>query len=392
MHRSPTPFDLGPVHFIGIGGIGMSGIAEIMLRRGYTVQGSDARASANTERLATLGARIFVGHDAAYVAGASAIVHSSAIRDDNPEMAAGRAARIPLVRRAEMLAELMRLRFSIAVGGTHGKTTTTSMIAAVLDAGGMDPTVVNGGIINAYGANAKVGEGEWIVVEADESDGTFLKLHSTVAVVTNIDPEHLDHHGDFAGLKRAFAGFVRNIPFYGFAAVCVDDADVQEMIAEIENRRTRRLWPQSTGRGPRGRRDHGTLPARPSPCVSPTRTGMPSRHRGCHHPDGGDAQCAERLWPPSRWAGNSAWRRTTIKAGLAMFGGVRRRFTTTGVVRRHPGDRRLRPPSDRDRQRAGGGARDHRRKGDRGRAAGTATLGCATCSRISASVSTTPIR
>ncbi len=257
MHRGPSPFDLGPVHFIGIGGIGMSGIAEIMLRRGYTVQGSDARAGANTERLATLGATVFIGHDAAHVSGASAIVHSSAIRPDNPEMIAGRAARIPLVRRAEMLAELMRLRFSVAVGGTHGKTTTTSMIAAVLDAGGMDPTVVNGGIINAYGANAKVGEGDWIVVEADESDGTFLKLHATVAVVTNIDPEHLDHHGDFAGLKRAFADFVRNIPFYGFAAVCVDDRRCSGDGVRRREPPPDRLRPQPSGRGPRGRRDDG---------------------------------------------------------------------------------------------------------------------------------------
>ena len=186
--RRPVPFELGPVHFIGIGGIGMSGIAEIMLRIGYTVQGSDAKASANTERLEKLGAKIFIGHEGTQVEGASAIVYSTAVKQDNPEMQAARERRLPLVRRAEMLAELMRLQFSVAVGGTHGKTTTTSMIAALLDAGGLDPTVVNGGIINAYGTNAKVGEGDWIVVEADESDGTFLKLKSTVAVVTNIDP------------------------------------------------------------------------------------------------------------------------------------------------------------------------------------------------------------
>jgi UDP-N-acetylmuramate--alanine ligase len=171
--RRPVPFELGPVHFIGIGGIGMSGIAEIMIRIGYTVQGSDAKASANTERLEKLGARIFIGQDAANVEGASAIVYSTAVKADNPEMAAGRDKRLPLVRRAEMLAELMRLQFSVAVGGTHGKTTTTSMVAALLDAGGLDPTVVNGGIINAYGTNAKVGEGDWIVVEADESDGSL---------------------------------------------------------------------------------------------------------------------------------------------------------------------------------------------------------------------------
>src|ERR1700749_3949023 len=237
MHRRPAPFDLGPVHFIGIGGIGMSGIAEIMLRIGYTVQGSDAKASANTERLEKLGARIFIGHDAAHVEGASAIVYSTAVKPDNPEMAAGRERRLPLVRRAEMLAELMRLQFSVAVGGTHGKTTTTSMVACLLDAGGLDPTVVNGGIINAYGTNAKVGQGEWIVVEADESDGSFLKLRSTVAIVTNIDAEHLDHWGDFEAVKKGFRDFVENIPFYGFAAVCTDHPEVQAMAARVENRR-----------------------------------------------------------------------------------------------------------------------------------------------------------
>src|SRR3954463_11980148 len=233
--RRPVPFELGPVHFIGIGGIGMSGIAEIMIRIGYTVQGSDAKASANTERLEKLGARIFIGHSPESIDGAPAIVYSTAVKPDNPEMVAGREKRLPLVRRAEMLAELMRLQFSVAVGGTHGKTTTTSMIATLLDAGGLDPTVVNGGIINAYGTNAKVGEGDWIVVEADESDGTFLRLKSTVAVVTNIDPEHLDHYGTFDAAKKAFRDFVENVPFYGFAAVCLDHPEVQALAATVEN-------------------------------------------------------------------------------------------------------------------------------------------------------------
>src|SRR5471030_3292634 len=237
MNRRPVPFDLGPVHFVGIGGIGMSAIAEIMLRIGYQVQGSDARAGANTERLEKLGAKVFIGHDAGHIDGASAVVFTSAVKADNPELAAARARRIPLVRRAEMLAELMRLQYSVAVGGTHGKTTTTSMVTAILDAAGFDPTVVNGGIINAYGANAKVGEGDWIVVEADESDGSFLRLRSTVAVVTNIDPEHLDHYGDFDAVKRAFQDFVENIPFYGFAAVCTDHPEVQAMAARVDNRR-----------------------------------------------------------------------------------------------------------------------------------------------------------
>src|SRR3954470_1675400 len=237
MTSRPIPFELGPVHFIGIGGIGMSGIAEIMLRIGYTVQGSDAKASANTERLEKLGARVFIGHDAAHIEGASAVVYSTAVKADNPEMVAARERRLPLVRRAEMLAELMRLQFSVAVGGTHGKTTTTSMVAAILDAGGLDPTVVNGGIINAYGTNAKVGAGDWIVVEADESDGSFLKLRSTVAVVTNIDPEHLDHWGDFDAVRKGFRDFVENIPFYGFAAVCLDHPEVQALAATVQNRR-----------------------------------------------------------------------------------------------------------------------------------------------------------
>src|SRR5437868_4934931 len=233
----PIPFEIGPVHFVGIGGIGMSGIAEIMLKIGYKVQGSDAKASANTERLEKLGAKVFVGHAAEHVGEASAVVYSTAVKPDNPELHAARERRIPLVRRAEMLAELMRLQFSVAVGGTHGKTTTTSMVAALLDAGGLDPTVVNGGIINAYGTNAKVGEGDWIVVEADESDGTFLRLKSTAAVVTNIDPEHLDHYGDFEAVKKAFRDFVENIPFYGFAAICTDHPEVQALSGRVENRR-----------------------------------------------------------------------------------------------------------------------------------------------------------
>jgi UDP-N-acetylmuramate--alanine ligase len=325
-----TPFELGPVHFIGMGGIGMSGIAEIMLRQGYRVQGSDAKASANMERLGELGARTFIGHAAAHVEGASAIVYSSAIKPDNPEMAAGRALRIPLVRRAEMLAELMRLSFSIAVAGTHGKTTTTSMIAAVLDAGGLDPTVVNGGIINAYGANAKVGEGDWIVVEADESDGTFLRLRSTAAVVTNVDPEHLDHHGDFDNLKRAFQDFVQNIPFYGFAILCVDHPEVQQMASRIENRRlvTYGTNPQAEVRatdiamGPEGARFTVQLtnPDGDTRELGEVSLPMAGRHNVLN---------ALAAIAVARELGVAD---ADIQRGLAGFGGVRRRFTTTGVV------------------------------------------------------------
>ncbi|MEY3259208.1 MAG: UDP-N-acetylmuramate--alanine ligase [Pseudomonadota bacterium] len=329
MNRRPVPFDLGPVHFIGIGGIGMSGIAEIMLRIGYVVQGSDAKASANTERLQKLGAKIFIGHDAAHVEGASAVVYSTAVKGDNPEMVAGRAKRLPLVRRAEMLAELMRLQFSVAVGGTHGKTTTTSMIAALLDAGGMDPTVVNGGIINAYGTNAKVGEGDWIVVEADESDGTFLKLKSTVAVVTNIDPEHLDHYGDFDAVKKAFKDFVENIPFYGFAAICLDHPEVQALAAKVENRRlvTYGINPQAEVRatnvtmGPEGAR----FDVQFSPQDGPV-----TRLIDLHLPMAGDHNVANAL-AAIAIARELGVTDEAIRAGLTGFGGVKRRFTTTGV-------------------------------------------------------------
>ena len=330
MTRRPVPFEIGPVHFIGIGGIGMSGIAEIMLRIGYQVQGSDAKASANTERLEKLGAKVFIGLDAAHVEGASAVVYSTAVKPDNPEMVAGRERRLPLVRRAEMLAELMRLQFSVAVGGTHGKTTTTSMVACLLDAGGLAPTVVNGGIINAYGTNAKVGAGDWIVVEADESDGTFLKLKSTVAIVTNIDPEHLDHYGDFEAVKKAFRDFVENIPFYGFAAVCTDHPEVQAMAARVENRRlvTYGFNPPAEVRahnlsmGPDGARFGVVIQPRDGDYITLD---------DLHLPMAGEHNVLNAL------AAIAVARELSvplgdIRKGLAGFGGVRRRFTTTGVA------------------------------------------------------------
>ena len=329
----PVPFDLGPVHFVGIGGIGMSGIAEIMLKIGYSVQGSDSKASANTERLEKLGAKVFIGHDAAHVSeGVSAMVYSTAVKATNPEMTTARERRIPLVRRAEMLAELMRLQFSIAVGGTHGKTTTTSMVAALLDAAGLDPTVVNGGIINAYGTNAKVGDGDWIVVEADESDGSFLRLKSTVAIVTNIDPEHLDHYGDFDKVRQAFCDFVENIPFYGFAAVCLDHPEVQRLVASIDNRRlvTYGMNPQAQVRadnvemGPDGCRFDVVFQSG-DPSIEPTRIdGLYLPMAGWHNVANALAAIAvARELDVSDEA---------IKSGLAGFGGVKRRFTTTGVV------------------------------------------------------------
>ena len=232
-----VPADIGTIHFIGIGGIGMSGIAEVMHNMGYAVQGSDVAEGYVIEGLRKLGIRVFIGHDAANVDGASVVVTSTAIKRANPEVERAYVRRIPVVRRAEMLAELMRLKSTVAVAGTHGKTTTTSMIAAVLDAGGIDPTVINGGIINSYGSNARLGASDWMVVEADESDGSFLRLDGTVAVVTNIDPEHLDHYGGFDAVKDAFVQFVENVPFYGAALLCLDHPEVQAILPRVRDRR-----------------------------------------------------------------------------------------------------------------------------------------------------------
>lgn len=229
------PKQIGPIHFVGMGGIGMSAIAQVCLAMGYQVQGSDMAANANVERLVNLGAKAFVGHSAENVEGAGVIVVSSAIVHDNPELVAARAAGIPIVLRAEMLAELMRLKASIAIAGTHGKTTTTSLLASVLHAGGVDPTVINGGIIEAFGSNARVGQGDWLVAEADESDGSFLKLPSQIGVITNIDPEHMEHYGDFDGVKRAFAQFISQIPFYGFALAGIDHPVVQELVETVRS-------------------------------------------------------------------------------------------------------------------------------------------------------------
>jgi UDP-N-acetylmuramate--alanine ligase len=231
------PHDIGPVHFVGIGGIGMSGIAEVLSNLGYTVTGSDVADSANVKRLRGKGIAVAIGHKAENIDGADVVVVSSAIKRDNPELIAARVKRLPVVRRAEMLAELMRLKSCVAIAGTHGKTTTTSMVAALLDAGGLDPTVINGGIINAYGTNARLGAGDWMVVEADESDGTFLKLPADVAIVTNIDAEHLDHFQTYEAVQDAFRAFVENIPFYGFAVMCTDHPVVQTLVGKLIDRR-----------------------------------------------------------------------------------------------------------------------------------------------------------
>ena len=232
-----VPTDIGTIHFVGIGGIGMSGIAEVMKNLGYDVQGSDIAEGYVVEGLRQRGIRVTIGHAAENLGDAAVVVTSTAVKRNNPEVVAALEGRIPVVRRAEMLAELMRLKRTVAVAGTHGKTTTTSMVAALLDAGGIDPTVINGGIINSYGSNARLGASDWMVVEADESDGSFLRLDGTIAVVTNIDPEHLDHYGSFDAVKEAFVEFIENVPFYGAAVLCIDHPEVQAVIPKIRDRR-----------------------------------------------------------------------------------------------------------------------------------------------------------
>ncbi|WP_315785563.1 MULTISPECIES: UDP-N-acetylmuramate--L-alanine ligase [unclassified Bradyrhizobium] len=323
------PREIGPIHFVGIGGIGMSGIAEVLCNLGYTVQGSDASDNANVARLREKGITVSVGHKTENVAGADVVVVSTAIKRDNPELMAARAQRIPVVRRAEMLAELMRLKSCVAIAGTHGKTTTTSMVAALLDAGGLDPTVINGGIINAYGTNARLGGGEWMVVEADESDGTFLKLPADVAIVTNVDPEHLDHFKTFDAVQDAFRAFVENVPFYGFAVMCIDHPVVQALVGKIEDRRiiTYGVNPQAdvrlvdltpTGGGSsfkvvfRDRKSGATHEI--ADIVLP----MPGRH---------NASNATAAIAVARELGLSD---DAIRKAIAGFGGVKRRFTRTG--------------------------------------------------------------
>ena len=323
------PREIGPIHFVGIGGIGMSGIAEVLCNLGYTVQGSDASESANVSRLRDKGVKISVGHKAENVEGADVVVVSTAIKRDNPELMAARAQRIPVVRRAEMLAELMRLKSCVAIAGTHGKTTTTSMVAALLDAGDLDPTVINGGIINAYGSNARLGAGDWMVVEADESDGTFLKLPADVAIVTNVDPEHLDHFKTFEAVQDAFRNFVENVPFYGFAVMCIDHPVVQTIIGKIEDRRiiTYGENPQADARlvdlVPMGGgssfkvafRDRKTDVAHE---IADLHLPMPGRHNALN---------ATAAIAVAHELGLSD---DTIRKALAGFGGVRRRFTKTG--------------------------------------------------------------
>jgi UDP-N-acetylmuramate--alanine ligase len=325
------PLEIGMLHFVGIGGIGMSGIAEILHNLGYQVQGSDLADNYNVKRLREAGVPVAIGHAAENLGEAAVVVVSSAVRPDNPEVAAARARQLPIVRRAEMLGELMRLKWSVAVGGTHGKTTTTSLVAALLDAAGFDPTVINGGIINNYGTNARLGAGDWMVVEADESDGTFIKLPATIAVVTNMDPEHLDFYGTVDAMNRAYEQFVENIPFYGFAVLCLDHPVVQAMIGRINDRRivTYGLSPQADVRAlaiavdPAGA-SYDVVIAPRGPAAGRHIRGLRLPMMGQHNVQNSLAAIAV--------AHEMGASDETIRKALAEFGGVKRRFTRTGEV------------------------------------------------------------
>jgi len=321
------PLDVGILHFVGIGGIGMSGIAEILHRLGYKVQGSDLSESANVERLRALGIKVVIGHAGTHLESASVVVISSAVKADNPEVLAARAARIPVVKRAEMLAELMRLKMSVAVAGTHGKTTTTSLMAALFDAASFAPTVISGGIINAYGTNARIGMGDWMVVEADESDGTFIKLPSTIAIVTNIDPEHLDYFGSFDNLRAAFAQFIENLPFYGFGVMCIDHPEVQALISKVRDRRivSYGLNPQADVRAVNIRRDAS------GQRFDVLFAGGEESIKDIVLPMHGEHNIRNALAVISV-ARELAIGESVIKKAFAQFGGVKRRFTKTGEV------------------------------------------------------------
>ncbi|MDE0945255.1 MAG: UDP-N-acetylmuramate--L-alanine ligase [Sphingobium sp.] len=322
--------DIGTIHFIGIGGIGMSGIAEVMHNLGYDVQGSDVAEGYVVEGLRAKGIRVMIGHKAENLGDAAVVVTSTAIKRGNPEVELALETRVPVIRRAEMLAELMRLKSTVAVAGTHGKTTTTSMVAALLDAGGVDPTVINGGIINSYGSNARLGNSDWMVVEADESDGTFLRLDGTIAVVTNIDPEHLDHYGDFDRVKDAFVEFVGNVPFYGAALLCLDHPEVQAILPRVQDRRivTYGFSAQADIRGdnvvsfPGGNRFDIQVRERDGSTrkIEGIEMPMPGRHNVLN------AMAAIGV------ALHMGIDDATIQTGFAKFGGVKRRFTKVGEI------------------------------------------------------------
>ncbi|MGE8142005.1 UDP-N-acetylmuramate--L-alanine ligase [Novosphingobium sp. NPDC080210] len=322
--------DIGTIHFVGIGGIGMSGIAEVMHNLGYSVQGSDIAEGYVVEGLRQRGIRVMIGHAAENLGDAAVVVTSTAVKRDNPEVVAALENRIPVVRRAEMLAELMRLKRTVAVAGTHGKTTTTSMVAALLDAGGVDPTVINGGIINSYGSNARLGASEWMVVEADESDGSFLRLDGTIAVVTNIDPEHLDHYGSFDRVKDAFVEFIENVPFYGCAVLCIDHPEVQAVIPKVRDRRvvTYGFSAQADVRGenvvpyPGGNRFDAVLRQRDGSVrrIEGIELPMPGRHN------------VQNALAAVAVAAEMGCADSIIQTGFAKFAGVKRRFTKVGEI------------------------------------------------------------
>jgi UDP-N-acetylmuramate--alanine ligase len=327
--RTRVPLGIGAIHFIGIGGIGMSGIAEIMHNLGYKVQGSDTADNANVKRLKRAGIKIAVGHDAANLKDAHVVVYSSAVKAGNLEFDEARKLGLPLVRRAEMLAEIMRLKSCVAIAGTNGKTTTTTMVAALLDAGGLDPTVVNGGIINAYDTNARLGAGEWVVVEADESDGTFLRLPATIAVVTNADPDHLDFYGTFDRMRDAFQRFVENIPFYGFAVLCIDHPEVQAMVGRIEDRRlvTYGLSPQADVRATNLRFSEGA--SHYDVIFTDRRKGGETRMDAVRLPMPGEHNVQNSL-AAITVARELGVDDETIRKALDNFAGVKRRFTKVG--------------------------------------------------------------
>ncbi|WP_323717058.1 UDP-N-acetylmuramate--L-alanine ligase [Paracoccus aminovorans] len=323
------PGELGPIHFIGIGGIGMSGIAEVLMTLGYAVQGSDAKRSKITDRLEKLGATVFEGQRAENIGEAGVVVISTAIKKGNPELEEARRRGLPIVRRAEMLAELMRLRSNVAVAGTHGKTTTTTMVATLLDAGGFDPTVINGGVIHAYGSNARAGAGEWMVVEADESDGSFNRLPATIAIVTNIDPEHMEHWGSFDALRKGFQDFVSNIPFYGLAVCCTDHPEVQALVGRTTDRRvvTFGFNAQADIRAINLRYENGIAHfdialqgEEDAPVIEDCTLPMPGDHNVSN------ALAAVAV------ARHLGMKRAQIREALAKFGGVGRRFTRVGEV------------------------------------------------------------
>ena len=319
------PVDIGPIHFVGIGGIGMSGIAEVLVNLGYTVQGSDLKASKITNRLADLGARIFEGQRAENLDGAEVVVVSTAIKPGNPELDEARKRGLPVVRRADMLAELMRLKSNIAIAGTHGKTTTTTMMAELMVAGGFDPTVINGGVIHAYGSNARMGQGEWMVVEADESDGSFNRLPATISIVTNIDPEHMEHWGDFERLRQGFQDFVSNIPFYGIAVCCTDHEEVQRLVGKVTDRRivTYGFNAQADVRAVNLRYEKGVAH------FDIALQAEGDSIEGCTLPMPGDHNVSNALSAVAV-ARHLGMKKSQIREALAAFGGVNRRFTKVG--------------------------------------------------------------